>query len=124
MKLLKKIFSKKKDISSPPPWEEIIEAMYDKDLSFTEGTEVIKVIYSKDKSKRFIILKSDKGFFKYVYEELCLFDEEERMYFHNNENIYAYWSPNDPSFAYSFFDTEENAFSALISEPEYKKYFE
>ena len=58
------------------PIEEIVEALYDKQLSFTDY-EIIKVIYNSDKTKRFIILKSTNGFYKYTYEEICFLDERE-----------------------------------------------
>ena len=43
--------------------------LYDKALQFAND-EIKKVIYSNDRSKRFILLKSEKGFYKYIYEEI------------------------------------------------------
>ena len=75
MKWLKSLFRKKKKIDAPlppiPPFEEMVEYLYDKKLPVEKG-EIIKVIYSKDRSKRFIVLKSNKGFYKYICEEICI----------------------------------------------------
>lgn len=127
MSLFSKIFRKNKkndSIPSIPPFSEIVEMMYDKSLSFSEDVRVIRVIYNEEKSRRFIVLKSVNGYFKYTYEELCVFDEEEWMYICNQENaVPAWWNPTDRSFAYSFFGTEEEAVKMLMQEREYKQYF-
>ena len=107
-----------------PPFPEIVEMMFDKSLSFSEDLKVIKVIYNEEKTKRFIILKSINGYYKYTYEELCVCDEEEWMYICKKENVCpAWWEPKDRSFAYSFFGTENEAMTALLQESEYKQYF-
>ena len=107
-----------------PPFPEIVEMMFDKGLSFSEDMQVIKVIYNEEKTRRFILLKSVNGYYKYTYEELCVFDEEEWMYICNQENaVPAWWNPKDHSFAYSFFGTEEEALTMLMQEGEYKQYF-
>ena len=128
MNLFSKFFNNKKEnanIPPIPPFSEIVEMMFDKQLSFSEDMQVIKVIYNEEKAKRFILLKSVKGYYKYTYEELCVIDEEEWMYICNQENaLPAWWNPKDRSFAYSFFDTEENALAMLMQEGEYKQYFD
>ena len=107
-----------------PPFPEIVEMMFDKGISFSEDMQVIKVIYNEEKTKRFILLKSVNGYYKYTYEELCVFDEEEWMNICNQENaVPAWWNPKDHSFAYSFFGTEEEALTMLMQEGEYKRYF-
>ena len=99
--------------------------MYDKNLSFSEDLQVIKVIYNEEKAKRFILLKSVNGYYKYTYEELCVFDEEEWVYICNREDAFpAWWNPKDRSFAYSFFGTEEEALTMLKQEGEYKQFFD
>ena len=99
--------------------------MYDKCLPFSADLQVIKVIYNEEKTKRFIILKSINGYYKYTYEELSVFDEEEWMYICNQENaVPAWWIPMDRSFAYSFFGTEGEALTMLMQEGEYKQYFD
>ena len=128
MSLFSKIFKKNKkndSIPSIPPFSEIVEMMYDKSLSFSEDWQVIKVIYNEEKTKRFIVLKNIKGYFKYTYEELYVLDEEEWMYICKQENaVPAWWNPMDRSFAYSFFGTEDEALTMLIQEREYKQYFD
>ena len=41
--------------------------MFDKSLSFSEDMQVIRVIYNEEKTKRFILLKSVNGYYKYTY---------------------------------------------------------
>ena len=125
MNLFSKLFKKKNANVPPiPSLSEIVEMMYDKSLSFSEDLQIIKVIYNEEKTKRFIILKSSNGYYKYTYEELCVFDEEEWMYICNQENaVPAWWNPKDRSFAYSFFGTEEEALTMLMQEAEYKQLF-
>ena len=127
MKWLKTIFKKKKvDIPPMPPYDEIVKSLYDKELNCSDSLKICRVIYNNDKSKRFIILESNKGFFKYTYEEVCVFDELDwTSHFGYIENIKpGWWEPKDRSFAYSFFGTEEDALEALKRETEYKQFFE
>ena len=124
--LFSKIFNKKKKVNVPPipPFSEIVGMMYDKNLTFSENFQLVKVIYNEEKTKRFILLKSVNGYFKYTYEELFVFDEEEWMYICNQENaLPAWWNKMDRSFAYSFFGTEDEALKMLMQEGEYKQYF-
>ena len=127
MKWLKSIFKKKKvDIPPIPPYEEIVKSLYDKQLDFSDELKICRVIYSKNNSKRFVILESDKGFFKYAYEEVCIIDELDWTFlFICGKNIQpGWWEPRDRSSAYSFFGTEEEAWEALKLETEYKQFFE
>ena len=127
MKWLKSIFKKKKvDIAPMPPYDEIVKSLYDKELNYPDSIKICQVIYSKDKSKRFVVLKSNKGFFKYTYEEVCVFDELDwTSYYAYIENIQpGWWESKDRSFAYSFFGTEQEADEALKRETEYKQFFE
>ena len=109
-----------------PPYDEIVKSLYDKELNYPDSIKICQVIYSKDKSKRFVVLKSNKGFFKYTYEEVCVFDELDwTSHYAYIENIKpGWWEPKDRSFAYSFFATEQEAFEALKRETEYKQFFE
>ncbi len=93
MKWLKSIFKKKKvDIAPMPPYDEIVKSLYDKELIYPDSIKICQVIYSKDKSKRFVVLKSNKGFFKYTYEEVCVFDELDwTSYYAYIENIKPGW---------------------------------
>lgn len=114
----------KKNKKTIPPIEEIAETLYDKQLSFTDY-EIVKVIYSSDKTKRFIILKSLNAFYKYTYEEICVLDEDEWKYCCNDANAYpAFWEIRDKSSAYSFFGTENEAFLSMKQESEYILHFD
>ena len=128
MKWLNKFFKRQKQIDPIPipPSDEIVKSLYDKELVYSDVLNICKVIYSKDNSKRFIVLESKKGFFKYTYEEVCVFDELDwNSYYCYIENIEpGWWEPNDSSFAHSYFGTEKEAMIALKSEPIYKQFFE
>ena len=127
MRLFSNWFNRRKKNTATPPipsFSEIVEIMFDKSLSFSPDLQVVKVIYNEEKSKRFVLLKSVNGYYKYTYEELCVFDEEELMYIGNLEDAApAYWNPKDRAFAYSFFGTEEEALAMLMQEREYKQHF-
>ena len=116
MKWIKSLFKKKSPTIAPmPPYDEIVKSLYGKDLSYSDATKIRKVIYSKDNSKRFIVLESNKGFFKYTYEEICVFDELDwNSHYGYIDGIEpGWWKPKDRSFAYSFFVKEDEALSAL-----------
>ena len=116
----------KKDTLSPmSPMEEIVEIMYDKQLNYIEGIEVVNVVYSKDKSKRFVIIRNDKGFYKFEYQEICLFDEQEWNYIcHSEDALPAYWSAIDNLNSYSFYGSEDDAIKVLLQDVKYRQYFE
>ena len=127
MKKLKDLLLNKKKQQSIPPIptiEEIAEELYNKSLSF-EDYEVIKVIYNKDKTKRFILLKSSNGFYKYTYEEIYVYDTDDWNLCCNIPDSYpATWIPIDRKFGYSFFGTEQEAYTSIKQESEYLQYFE
>lgn len=113
-----------KNKKSIPPINEIVDALYDKQLSFTDE-KIVKVIYSTDKTKRFIILKSTNGFYKYTYEEISVLDEDEWKYCCNDDNAYpAFWETRDKSSATSFFGTENEAILSMKQESEYILHFD
>ena len=128
MNWFKTLFKRTKQTSPipMPPYDEIVKSLYDKELVCSDELKICKVIYNKDNSKRFVILESKKGFFKYTYEEICVFDELDwNDHYCYIENIKpGWWEPKDSSFAYSFFGTEDEALSALERESEYKQFFE
>ena len=120
---------RKKATRSPvviPPWEEIVEIMHDKNLQFSD--EVVQVLYSRDNSKRYIILKGNKGygdFYKYSLEQIYLFDEEElNLMASNGDTLPAYWSTVGGFDSSSFFGTIKEALTELHSEPVFKTFFE
>ena len=126
MSLLDKLLPKKPAIvhREMPSWEEIVAHMQGKELSFFADT-IVRVIDSKDHAKRVIILRSDHGYYKTVYEEIRVWDEDEWNYFYNDPDGYpAYWEPVDSSInTKSFYGTEEDAIQAITESHEYKMYF-
>ena len=80
------------------------------------------VIYSVDKEKRFIILNSNKGFFKYNYEILRPFDEDELQWM-GNDALPAFWAPTDDARC-SLYGTMSDAIKELKSEPEFISNFD
>ena len=123
------LLTRKKKAPTPPipplpPLSEIVEEMYDKCLSYSENYQAIKTIYSEDKTKRYVLLKSVNGYYKYTYEELYVCEQEELRYVYSAEDRYpAWWIPKDNCSSASFFGTEKEALSALIQDAEYKQYF-
>lgn len=100
-----------------PPIEQIVDYLYDKQLTFTDY-EVVKAIYNTDKTKRFIILKSTNGFYKYTYEEICVCDYDAGSAYP------AFWEANDKFCAQSFFGTENEALLSMKQESEYILHFD
>lgn len=116
--------NKNGSLSPMSPIDEIVEIMYDKQLCYIDEIEVVNVVYSKDKSKRFVVTKSNKGFYKIEYEEICLFDEQEWSYICNNEDaLPAYWSAIDDSNSHSFYGTEDDAMNAIQQDSKYRQHF-
>ncbi len=127
MPIFKKIFAKKehKPIPPIPSWEEIVDHMQGQGLScFTD--KVVKVIVSLDLSKRILILQSENGYYKAVYEEIRVFDEDEWAYFCNDPGRYAaWWEPVNSSInTKSFYYSEADALKEIKTTPEYTAYFE
>ena len=126
MSLLDKLLPKKHAIvhREMPSWEEIVAHMQGKELSFFADT-IVRVIDSKDHAKRVIILRSDHGYYKTVYEEICVWDEDEWLYCSSDPNSYpAYWEQVDSSInSKSFYGTEDEAIHAVSESHEYKMYF-
>lgn len=119
---MKRIFGKfrkeKRVVPRMPEWNEIVEMLYDKNLDFLDLT-VEKVIYSRDKAKRYVILKSDKGFFSYRLEKIYQLDDEEWNYRCSFDLTPAFWQEIDNG-SKSIFSTLENALKELEQEAEYK----
>ena len=125
MSLLNRLFQKKHACRREmPSWEQIVAHMQGKELSFFADA-IVRIIDSEDHSKRIIILRSDHGYYKTVYEELCVWDEDEWNYFCNNSDRYpAYWNPVESSInSISFYAMEEDAIKAVEESHEYKMYF-
>ena len=126
MNFLTKLFKKKPVVEIPPrpSWETVVEMMYDKHLdAFSD--EVVKVIYSKDRSMRYVVLKDEKGFFTYRLETIYQYDEDEWKYICSyNNSLPAMWEPFRGIVGKSFFENMDELLKELSAEPEYKSYFQ
>lgn len=122
MNFFKRLFQKERtrQIPAMPPWEEIVEMMYDKSLP----KEVVNVVYSPDKTMRYVVLKDERGLFTYQLEAIYQFDEDEWKYicFHNDA-LPAMWVPFSGVAGKSLFENEEELLKEIKEEPEYKRYF-
>ncbi len=126
MKIFDKFLRRNADVFSPPrsSWEEIVAIMYDKYLD-AFADEVVDVVYSKDKSMRYVVLKDDKGLFTFQLEAVYQFDEEEWEYICSNDDaLPAMWEPFKGIIGSSFFENKDELFKEMAEEPEYKLYFE
>ena len=121
MSFLTKLFKKKSKEETPtiPSWETVVEMMYDKHLdAFFD--EVVKVIYSKDRSMRYVVLKDEKVFFTYQLEAIYQYDEDEWKY---DNALPAMWEPFRGIVGKSVFENMDELLKELKAEPEYKSYF-
>ena len=125
MNFLTKLFKKKPVVEMPPrpPWETVVEMLQDKHLdAFSD--EVVKVIYSKDRSMRYVVLKNEKGFFTYQLEAIYQYDEDEWKYIYSYDNaLPAMWEPFRGTVGKSVFENIGELLNELKAEPEYKQYF-
>ena len=125
MNFLTKLFKKKVVVEIPPmpSWETVVEMMYDKHLdAFSD--EVVKVIYSKDRSMRYVVLKDEKDFFTYQLEAIYQYDEDEWNYICVRDNaLPAMWAPFSGIVGKSIFENIDELLKEIKTEPEYKQYF-
>ena len=125
MNFFTKLFKKIPVVEIPPmpSWKTVVDMMYDKHLdAFSD--EVVKVIYSKDLSMRYVVLKDEKDFYTYQLEAIYQYDEDEWKYIcsHNNA-LPAMWEPFRGIVAKSVFENIDELLNELKAEPEYKRYF-
>ena len=122
MNFLKALFRKEKRQTLPPmpPWSEIVEIMYDKSLgSFVD--EVVSVVYSADKTMRYVVLRDKKGHFTYQLETIYQFDEDDWKYIGSQKNaLPAMWQSVRSSGRFAY---ETDLLKEMRTEPEYKQYF-
>ena len=102
-----------------PSWEEAVRLMQGRQLDFTD--EVVKVIPSRDLSRRLVLLRSGKGYYKFCSEMLVPYDDEYKS-FGTYEHPGVYWLEAERSFL-SIYADEETALREIGSTPEYKEYF-
>ena len=110
-----------------PKWEEIVSRMYDEGLNFIDEYQVVDVIYSLDKERRYVILKSDYGFLTYKYQYLVL-DHEDEWEYYPRDAVPAYWESGDWSHdereTTSLFGDVKDLMRDLKAQAKYKTYFE
>ena len=126
MKIFDKFFRRnvENNFSPMPSWEEVVAFMYDKYLD-AFADEVVDVVYSKDKSMRYVVLKDEKGLLTFQIEAIYQFDEEEWKYIcSDDDTLPAMWEPFRGKIGSSFFENIEELFKEMKEEPEYKQYFE
>lgn len=125
MNIFQKLFCQKSKPYIPPmpSWETIVEMMYDQNLGgYTD--ELVQAIYSKDKSKRYIILKDEKGFFTYQLEAIYPYDPDEWQYRAADQPaLPATWEPFHGVTGKSIFENKEELLNEMKTEPEYQQYF-
>lgn len=123
--IFQQMFRRKRNIDVPPmpTWSTIVEMLYDKHLD-AFADEIVDVIYSKDRSMRYVILKNENSLFTYQLEAIYQFDEDEWKFSYTHDNaIPAIWEPFRGIIGKSLFKSIEELRKELENEPEYKRYF-
>ena len=124
MNIFQKIFGKKAKPNIPPTpsRETVVQMMYDQQL---DGyvQEVVRVIYSRDQSRRYVVLKDEKGFFTYQLERICFYDSVDWQYVAAHKDVLpAMWEP-DCVTGKSVFGNTDDLLKEMKTEPEYQQYF-
>ena len=102
--------------------KEIIEAMYQKQLSFSD--EVQRVIYSAECDMRYVILKDSRGMLYYVFERILPWSDDDLEYIaHTSDPLPAEWAQWTDKQSQSFFSEMAEIIAELKTEPIYKEYF-
>ena len=126
MNWFKRLFRKNNSSEPVPPipeWDRIVEMLYDKGLD-AYCDEVIGVIYSHDKSMRYVFLRDEKGIYTYQFEAIYQFDEDDWKYIYQQDNaVPASWESYFKSLGRSLFDNIDDMIKEIKSQPEYKRYF-
>ncbi len=126
MNFIKRLFRKKSEGTALPPipsWDEIKDIMYDRNLDAFQA-EIVEVIYSKDRSMRYVVTKDKNDAFYYCLEVIYPFDEDDWQYIGVNEGaLPAMWQEHPDAKNISIFDSKEGALLEIYSEPFYKNYF-
>ena len=113
-----------KRVTTRTGWETVLKMMYDTGLDAFED-EVVKVVYSKDKSMRYVILRDEQSIFTYQLEAIYQYDDEEWKYIcDSNGALPAMWESHYEGWCGSRFNNIDDLMKALIYEPEYKQFFE
>ncbi len=123
MSIFEKFFSRRRAENAPlSPWEQTIEDMRDQDLDCFDG--VVEAVYSKDSTRRFVILQGADGRFRYEYQELRPYTQEEREFFAQaGRPADAFWTIDCTKSECPGWLTAEDARREMQNEKEYKEYF-
>ena len=113
----------KPSTSPMPTHETLVEMMYDKHLdAFSD--EVVRVIYSRDRSMRYVVLKNEKGYFTYQLEAIYQYEEDEWKYLSAQEDVLpALWEPFRGIVGKSIFENMDDLLKEIKAEAEFKHYF-
>lgn len=104
------------------PWSEIVSMMYDRELDNRDG-KVVRVLYSKDSTKRYVISQK-QGLYTYELEVIERLEDDEWRYICDIEGaLPAWWVPYSVGSRKSLFDSLEELTADLESQPEYIKHF-
>ncbi len=96
--------------------------MYDKQLD--TFSQLIKVIYSKDKSMRYVVFKDDRGLMSYELEAIYPYDDNVNKTVRMCDDVVsAYWTTYEGRTGKSFFENQEALLVQIKNETEYKQYF-
>ena len=102
-----------------PSWEEIVEMMQNQPPRFRD--KVTRVLYSADKTERFVILKSKKGHYTVRYEIVSAADEEEWEYIYTHNQLPGWWEESQQH--WGVYATESAALADIQASYEYKTRF-
>lgn len=108
-----------------PTWEEIVDHMQGKGLSSFVADAIVRVLVSKDRTKRIVILRRN-GYYLSAYQEIRAWDEDEWNAFSRDpDSLPGYWEGSAVSSfsGHSLYGTEEEAMREIAASPEYKMYF-
>ena len=84
---------------------------------------IIQVLYSKDRSRRYVVYRCKNNLLQYRLERLFQFDEDEWKYLSRYNNaLPGYWCEDGGKFV-SVFDKMDDLLKELQSDPEYQQFF-
>ncbi len=122
MSWLKNLFSSSKQPAEKSPWELTVVSMRDKELDCFDGVQ--EAVYSKDGSRRFVLLRSEDCRYRYEYQELTACSQEELDFFAQmGKEETAYWSIDCTKSESAGFFSLEDARRQMQEEKHYKKHF-
>ena len=123
---IRSLFKKETSCEVPPmpSYQNVVEMMFDQYLDVF-AVEVVRVIYSKNKEMRYVVLRDENGLFSYQIEAIYQYDEHEWKYIYSADNLAlpAMWEPLNGIICNSIFENEEDLLRELKCEPIYMQYF-